>query len=151
MEREHRISAGAIVIREGKVLLVRYMNRSGHSFLAGPGGGVLVHESTNQAAVREVLEETGLEVCPGKILFVEDMLSQRHRITKIWFLCALTGGKLTETQDAREEGIIEAWWYTKEQLKTETVYPSILVDYDWDAFFKDDWQTKYAELREVDF
>jgi 8-oxo-dGTP diphosphatase len=151
MERQHRISAGAIVIHEDKILLVRYMDRSGGSFLAGPGGGVNMEESTNQAAVREVLEETGLEISPGKILFVEDMLSRHHRITKIWFLCNLVGGQLAETQGAKDEGIIEAGWYTRNQLKHETVYPTPLLKHNWDSFFKNNWQTIYLDLKEVEF
>jgi 8-oxo-dGTP diphosphatase len=151
MEREHRISAGAIVIQEDKILLVRYKDRSGGSFLAGPGGGVNIEEPTNRAAVREVQEETGLEISPGKILFVEDMLSQRHRITKIWFLCNMVGGELAETQGAKDERIIEAGWYGREQLNHETVYPTPLLKYNWDAFSKEKWQTIYLDLREVDF
>jgi len=151
MEREFRISGGGIVINQGKILLVRYLDSRGKGYLAGPGGGVLVNESTSQAVIREVLEETALKVKPNKILFVEDMLSKRHRITKIWFLCDLMGGKLTLTHGAKEEEILEVGWYTREQLDNETVYPMPLKKYDWNEFNKDNWQTIYLELREVDF
>jgi ADP-ribose pyrophosphatase YjhB (NUDIX family) len=151
MDREFRISGGAIVINQEKILLVRYLDSQGKSYLAGPGGGVLIHESTSQAVEREVLEETGLEVKPGKILFVEDMLSKRHRITKIWFLCSLLGGKLAYTRGAKEEEIIEVGWYRRDQLNKETVYPVPLKKYNWYNFYKDNWQTIYLELREVDF
>jgi 8-oxo-dGTP diphosphatase len=151
MEKEFRISGGAIVIDQAKILLVRYLDSQGKSYLAGPGGGVLVNESTSQAVVREVLEETGLKVKPAKILFVEDMLSKRHRITKIWFLCRLVGGKLKHTLGAKKEEILEVGWYRRNQLDNETVYPVPLKKYDWDDFSKDNWQTIYLELREVDF
>jgi 8-oxo-dGTP diphosphatase len=151
MEREFRISAGAIVIHDDKILLVRYLDSQGKRYLAGPGGGVLVNESTSQAAVREVLEETGLEIDTEKILFVEDMLSRRHRITKIWFLCNLVGGKLTKTHGAVAEKIIEVGWYRREQLDNEVVYPVPLKKYNWNDLSKDSWQTIYLELREVDF
>jgi 8-oxo-dGTP pyrophosphatase MutT (NUDIX family) len=72
-------------------------NNDRKSFLVGPGGGVLSNEGINQAVVREVREETGLEVNPYKILFVEDLLSRRHRIVKIWLLCKLNDGQLTNT------------------------------------------------------
>jgi 8-oxo-dGTP pyrophosphatase MutT (NUDIX family) len=151
MERQHRISAGAIVIHEGKMLLVRYVNRSGKTFLVGPGGGVNNEESTNRALIREVREETGLEVSPQKVLFVEDLLSKRHRIIKIWFLCFLIGGKLEKTRGAIEEEIIEAGWYSRDQLKREVVYPTPVMDYNWDTFSQDSWETVYLELRETDF
>jgi 8-oxo-dGTP pyrophosphatase MutT (NUDIX family) len=151
MDREHRISAGAIVIREDQVLLVRYHGAGGGSYLVGPGGGVLSSESLHQAVVREVCEETGLEVSPQKVLFVEDLLSQRHRIVKIWFLCNLIGGQLANTQGALEEGIIDAAWYRKDELLDEVVYPPALLSYDWLTFARHDWESKNLELRETDF
>ncbi|WP_421951294.1 NUDIX domain-containing protein [Pelagibacterium sp.] len=53
------LGARAAVIVEGKVLLVR------HGYVAGwqmPGGGVDPGETAEQAARREVLEETGYEI-----------------------------------------------------------------------------------------
>ena len=151
MDRDHRISAGAIVMREDQVLLVRYDGVGGGSYLVGPGGGVLRSESLHQAVVREVREETGLEVNPQKVLFVEDLLSQHHRIVKVWFLCSLIGGRLADTQGAREEGIIDAAWYRKDELLDEVVYPPALLSYEWVTFARHNWESKYLELRETDF
>jgi len=151
VEREHRISAGAIVIQEDQVLLVRYDGAGGRSYLVGPGGGVLGNEGIHQAVIREVREETGLEVSPQKVLFVEDLLSRRHRILKIWFLCNLIGGRLTNTQGALEEGITDVAWYRRDQLQDEVVYPPALLSYDWGAFPRHNWESKYLELRETDF
>ena len=57
----------AIIVDEaGRVLLIR------HSYVGGwhlPGGGVARGETMHQAMVREVREETGLEVtAPGRLL-----------------------------------------------------------------------------------
>jgi len=151
VEREHRICAGAIVIQEDQILLVRCNNIDGKSHLAGPGGGVLGNEGIYQAVIREVREETGLEVSPRKVLFVEDLLSQRYRIVNIWFLCDLVGGQLTGTQGALEEGITDVAWYRKDELLDEVVYPPELLSYDWGAFPLHNWESKYLELRETDF
>ena len=147
MERELRISAGAIVIHGGRILLVRVKNSGGTSFLVGPGGGVLSDEGINQAAVREVREETGLEVTPRRILFIEDLFDGNRRVVKTWFLCELTGGQLARTQGAIEEGIIEAGWYLRDQLENESVFPAVLLSHDWDSFFKDGWEAKYLDSR----
>ena len=151
VDREHRISAGATVIQEDQVLLVRYNGAGGRSYLVGPGGAVLSNESLHQAVVREVREETGLEVSPQKVLFVEDLLSQCYRIVKIWFLCNLIGGRLTNTQGALEEGITDVAWYRRDQLQDEVVYPPELLSYDWRAFPRHNWESKYLALRETDF
>jgi 8-oxo-dGTP diphosphatase len=151
MEREHRISAGAIVIQKEQILLVRCNDADGKSFLVGPGGGALSDEGINRAVVREVREETGLEVKPGRILFVEDLFDGRYRVTKIWFLCDIIGGQLTRTKGAIEEEITEAGWYRKEQLQNEVVYPSVLMKYEWSAFSGNNWETQYLGLNMMNF
>jgi 8-oxo-dGTP pyrophosphatase MutT (NUDIX family) len=59
MRYEHRIAAGGIVVREGKVLLVRYRGGSG-TYVVAPGGAIEDGESLAGAAEREVEEETGV-------------------------------------------------------------------------------------------
>jgi len=151
MEREQRISAGAIIIKDNKILLVRYPDNHGNSNLVAPGGGVNNEEGLSQAVVREVKEETGIEIVPDKILCVEDLYSRKYRMVKVWFLCQVTGGQLERTQGAIAEKIIEAKWYTKRELMDEVVYPSIIMDYGWDSFSRDSWQAKYLELKYADF
>jgi len=147
MERKQRISAGAIVIHNNKMLLVRCSDILGKTYLVAPGGGVENEEGLSRAAVREVKEETGIDVVPEKILCVEDLYWRKYRISKVWFLCWMVGGQLERTKGAVDEAIIEAKWYAKEELKNEVVYPQIIADLDWDLFFKDTWQTRYLELR----
>ncbi|HEX9897244.1 MAG TPA: NUDIX domain-containing protein [Dehalococcoidales bacterium] len=151
MDKECRISAGTVIVQQGRILLVRHGAAfHGRDFLVAPGGGVEHDESIIQAVVREVKEETGLEVDPYKILFIEDMISRRKRVIKIWFLCKIVGGQLEKTQNAIEEGIVESKWYCKAELKDEVVYPSILINTDWHIFLKDSWETKYFENKDDD-
>lgn len=56
----------------------------------------------------------------------------------------------SKTPEAKEEGIIDICWYTKDQLKNEIVYPSIVTDFDWKQFSTSDWQTKHFELKKAD-
>lgn len=108
--REIRLSAAGIILHQDKVLLVRYGNKDGSTFLVGPGGGVQIEEDLKNALKREVIEETRLTINPGKILFVEDLLSSKYRLMKIWFLCSLAGGTLTQqTQEAKIEGGYASW------------------------------------------
>lgn len=145
-----RIAASAIILHEDKILLVRYKHGES-SFLVGPGGGVHVNEDLNQALVREVKEETGIIVQPGKMLFVEDLLTKNYRMIKFWFLCIIIEGQLKQTQEAKEEGIIEVGWFSKDDLLNEIVFPSIIMDVDWTIFCKDNWQTKYLELKKANY
>jgi 8-oxo-dGTP pyrophosphatase MutT (NUDIX family) len=151
MERQFRISAGGIVIHENRILLVRYRDEPG--YLVAPGGGVESDEGLNQAVIREVREETGIEVAPrnNRILFVEDLISSRKRLTKVWFLCNVIGGRLARTPGAEEEGISEAGWYSREQLNNTIVFPSPILTYDWGLFFGDNWESVYLEMKNADF
>lgn len=55
----HRTAARAIIIREGKILLVRSVRGT----YGLPGGGMEEGESREDALVREVVEETGYTNC----------------------------------------------------------------------------------------
>ncbi len=53
--------ATAIIIRNGKVLLI-HRQKPGRDYYTLPGGGVELEESFEEACIREVKEETGLDV-----------------------------------------------------------------------------------------
>ena len=57
-----KVAAVTVIGREGKVLLVRRANQPGYGLWSVPGGYVDRGEVVEEAAVREVREETGLEV-----------------------------------------------------------------------------------------
>ena len=52
----------AIIVADGRVLMIRRREREGRLLWAFPGGGIEAGESPEQAAVRETAEEVGLEV-----------------------------------------------------------------------------------------
>jgi len=150
--RAHRISAGAIVIQGDRILLVRYYDRNNNNYLVGPGGGVNSDdESIIQTLEREVMEETGLDVIPSKLLFVEDLLSSQYRHAKIWFLCDVIGGQVEKTQGAIDEGIVEVRWYRRAELANEVVYPPVLLDENWQSFSSDSFKPRYLDLRKTNF
>lgn len=53
------VSAGGLVVREGKVLMVKVENLSGEVVWTFPKGHLEAGEGSRQAALREVEEETG--------------------------------------------------------------------------------------------
>jgi 8-oxo-dGTP diphosphatase len=147
MPLPHRIAAGAIVFKEDTLLLVRYAHPAGGSYLVAPGGAVHQAEPLADAAVRETLEETGLTVAARHPLAVEDLLFSRYRMCKMWFYCEVVAGDLHETAGAKQEGITQAAWFARDALRHETVYPPILLQYDWQALASSDWAAKWLALR----
>jgi 8-oxo-dGTP diphosphatase len=56
-----RVSAYAIIAQEAEILLASW-NRGVEPLWTLPGGGINLHESPDQALVREVREETGYDI-----------------------------------------------------------------------------------------
>ena len=56
------VGIGAVVIRDGKVLLIRRGVAPGRGLWAVPGGSLELGETLQQGAEREILEETGITI-----------------------------------------------------------------------------------------
>jgi len=122
MKREYPetplVGVGAVVVEDDCVLLVK----RGHPPLMGawsiPGGVLEVGETLREAAVREALEETGLQVQPSTLLGVFDRVlrdeNQRtlYHYVLIDFLCRRISGDLRAGGD-----VDEVRWYRREEIE----------------------------------
>jgi ADP-ribose pyrophosphatase YjhB (NUDIX family) len=102
-----RVRVAALVVVDGRVVLVRH--RSGPSvYHLLPGGGVDYRETLEHAVIREVREETGLDVSLGRLLFASDTIDPhgpRH-VVNLTFAADITGGHITESpEDTRIEAV----------------------------------------------
>ena len=91
------VCAGA-VIRDasGRLLLVQRANEPGRGLWSLPGGRVEDGETPAEACVREVREETGLEVSVGELLGQVTIGDYDVRD----FACDVVGGQLSAGDDA---------------------------------------------------
>lgn len=118
-------SAGGVVVHEGRVLVVVPVRRDdrGQRVLALPKGHPEPGESAEQAAIREVREETGTEVeliePVGEIRYAYDHRGRRRDKRVGFFLFLYCSGSL---QDHDHE-IEEARWMAIEQAERELTYP----------------------------
>ncbi|MBF9066673.1 NUDIX domain-containing protein [Streptacidiphilus fuscans] len=73
-----RVSARAVLTDQlDRLLLVRHQNAD-RDFHVLPGGRLEPGETAAEAARREMLEETGLRVVIGDLLWVREFLPERH-------------------------------------------------------------------------
>lgn len=68
-----RVKARAVIWIDGKLILAE-QTRSGRRELSLPGGRVQTRESVLDALRREVAEETGLQVVPGRFLYASEVV-----------------------------------------------------------------------------
>lgn len=128
----HRISAGAIVEREGRLLLVRHQRAGEYDFWVAPGGGVKGSESLEAAAERETKEESGLDVRASKLIYIEELINPECRHVKFWFAASLRGGSLDVSHaDTAAEFIIQAAWLAPADFEDKTVFPPVLTGRYW--------------------
>ncbi|MBN1425279.1 NUDIX hydrolase [Candidatus Fermentibacteria bacterium] len=147
----HRIAGGGIVLKGDAILLVRYPTAGGGSYLVGPGGALRPYENTVDAIIRETREETDVVVRPWRVLWIEDLQCVRFKMCKIWMLCDVVGGDVMPTEEARAEGIVEAGWFTREDLRHETVFPTPVMEHQWDEFRAENWEARCLESRDAAF
>lgn len=70
-----RVEVRAVIVIDG-LLVVTRETRKGQPHAALPGGRVDRWETLHEALVREVNEETGLEIEPGRLLYVAEVVAR---------------------------------------------------------------------------
>lgn len=102
-----RVRVAALIVLDGRVVLVRHRSHD-ISYHLLPGGGVGYRETLAEALVREVAEETGLEVSVGRPIILNDTIdpSGPRHVVNVTFAADVMGGQLLErSNDPRVESI----------------------------------------------
>lgn len=120
--------AAAIVIENDRVVLIERRNsRRGKLYYLYPGGGIEAGETAEETVVREIAEETGLDVSVGRLVAVVT----RHGYQQYHFLAKIDGGifatgtgvEVTGKYPA-SEGSYKPIWMDLTSLLTKPVYPA---------------------------
>lgn len=95
-----KLDTRAAIFRDGKILLVRENNGK----WSLPGGWCDVDISVGENAVKEVKEESGLDVAAKSIIAIQDRAKHNlpvyaYGICKVFVLCSLIGGSFQENTE----------------------------------------------------
>ena len=106
-----RVAVGAVLIHEGRVLLIRRGKEPLRGRWVVPGGTVELGETLEQALVREIEEETGLTVRPREVVTVFDrILGEAGRVEYhyviIDYLCDYVAGEPRAGSDAEAVALV---------------------------------------------
>jgi len=117
-EYDTRLGAYAVIVDARDRVLLALWNEPDRSRWTLPGGGVELRETVEDAAVREVHEETGYDVELGRLLGVdtivitpEERTVDRDRFYKgvrVIFEASVVGGELRNEVDGTTD---EARWF----------------------------------------
>ena len=96
-------AARAIIVEDGKIL-VMHRNKYGDQYFTLVGGRIGDDETVERGLVREVKEETGLEVVKSRLVFFEEHPEPYNQ--QYIFLCEIAPHGDVAIQETSEEGAL---------------------------------------------
>ena len=108
--RHPRVAVDGLVVHADKLVTVRRGNDPFRGMLALPGGFVELGERVEDAVVREVREETGLETRLVRLVgvFSDPKRDPRGHVVSLAYALEETGGRLTAGSDAADVVLVDA-------------------------------------------
>ena len=113
-----RVGVGAIVIKDGKVLMVKRAAPPNKNLWAIPGGMLELGETLQEGTEREIFEETNIHIRAGKPIFTFDLL-ERDNEGRVYFHFLIVdleaeylAGEIKAASDA-----LDVRWVTPEECQ----------------------------------
>jgi ADP-ribose pyrophosphatase YjhB (NUDIX family) len=102
------LAVSAAIFRDGRVLIVRRARPPAHGLYTLPGGGVEIGETLEQALIREVREETALDIAPVGLVGFREAIArdgagriERHFVI-LPFAARWIGGEILLNEELAE-------------------------------------------------
>jgi ADP-ribose pyrophosphatase YjhB (NUDIX family) len=112
------VGVGALILNQGRLLLVKRGAQPGQGKWSIPGGLVELGERVEEAVVREVKEECGLDIEVERLIDVFDSITRdekgrvQYQFVVVNFLAKIRGGTLKNADD-----VLEARWVSLDEVE----------------------------------
>ena len=129
-----RVAAKAVIIREGRLLLVQCRDEQG-DWYGLPGGGQELGETLEAAIVRECREEIDAEVRVVGLRYVRDYIVAHHDFSYLdeaqhqvehLFECTVPDDYVPRSGPGPDRAQVSVVWMGRDELEGARVYPSKL-------------------------
>jgi ADP-ribose pyrophosphatase YjhB (NUDIX family) len=105
------LAVSAAIFRDNRVLIVRRGRPPAHGLYTLPGGGVELGETLEAAIIREVREETGLEIAPLELVgFREAIARDTEGRVERHFVILPFAARWIQGEISLNEELAEAHW-----------------------------------------
>jgi len=111
------LAVSAAIFRDGRVLIVRRARTPAHGLYTLPGGGVELGETLEQAVIREIREETALDIEPVELIGFRQAIVrdaggrvERHFVI-LPFAARFLGGAISLNEE-----LAEAQWLAPDEI-----------------------------------
>lgn len=112
-----QVGVGAIVFHQNRVLLVKRGQAPNKNQWAIPGGRIKLGETLQQAAEREILEETGIRIKAGEPVFAFDLIQHDHEQQCQWhYVVVDLSAEYLSGDPVAGDDATEACWVSTDEL-----------------------------------
>ncbi|MGN0733558.1 MAG: NUDIX domain-containing protein [Emergencia sp.] len=142
-----------IVVNDKKEILMVKQHHENRDIWMVPGGGIEEGENSIQASVREVKEETGLDITvTGMAWHMEEVSDARGQRFVNYMVGKVEGGQLNLGRDPEldddKQVLREVAFMSKEEIdKLENVFPDFFRDEIWNILDEEPNGMTYYKLR----
>ena len=133
--RSPRLATRAIIVEDGRLLLVNAYPGARLGLWCAPGGGCEAGQSLPENLAREVMEETGLTIAVGPPVLVNEFHDPDtgfHQVD-LFFRCTLVAGELDEAWQDPEGVVTRRRFFSRVELAAGKIRfkPELLPDAAW--------------------
>ncbi len=113
-----RLSVRAVIVEEGRLLLVNAYPGQQSDLWCAPGGGAERHASLPENLIREVYEETGMTITVGPPCLINEFHDPDKKFHQVdlFFRCKIVKGQLDNTWQDPEAVVNQRRFFSEEEL-----------------------------------